>query len=216
MNFGELKAEVFRRLEENSSVPVYFTEDDIGDALNEGYEEMSDVSEWYETSSVIQLQANTFLYWLGHPSIQALTPLQAYNPQNSWWLNWYSQELLDREYRRWEKTGGQPQRMFTRGVWMLGFNPTPADSGTITLYHTAIPALMSADSDTPGFAREFHYGLIEYALYDLLCQDAEIPKAMKFWAKYKQKEGALRKFVDNRAQDRRVAFAGGQNSYRNI
>ena len=88
MNFGELKAEVFRRLEESSSSPVYFTESEVEDALNEGYEEISDASEWTETSIEIALLPGQIYYWIGHPSVLALTPKQAFNNQNSRWLTW--------------------------------------------------------------------------------------------------------------------------------
>lgn len=213
MNFGELKTEVFRRLEENSVSPVYFSPDDVGDAINEGFEELSDATEWYETNNPVNLAVDTIYYSLS--SLNILTPKQAYNNQNNRWMVWTTVDRLDGRYRRWEAAGGEPDWIFTRGVWHLGTFPVPqAAGGTLTLYHTAMPTLLSADGDTPGFPQEFHYALVDYALYDLLCQEAEVAKALKFWERYQAKETALKRFVAARAKDRRIVFTGGQDAYR--
>lgn len=214
MDFQEIKAEVFRRLEENSSAPVYFSESEVEDAINEGYEEISDASEWSETTSTINLLPGQVYYWLGHSSVKALTPTAAYNNQNDYWLQWTTVGDLDRSHSYWETSQGEPTQMFTRGLGWIGFWPIAESSGgTITLYHTTMPAALSAASDEPGFPQEFHFALVEYALYDLLAQEAEVAKALQFWGRYKEKEAGLKRFVERRAKDRRTAFTGGPGQY---
>lgn len=214
MNFGELKAEVFRRLEESTSSPVYFTESEVADALNEGYQEISDASEWSETSVAIKLLPGQIYYWIGHSSVLALTPKQAFNNQSSRWLDWTTVGYLDRAHSQWEISQGQPDQMFTRGLGWIGFWPvTPSTGSTITLYCTTLPSALSSDSDTPGFPQEFHLGLVEYALYDLFAQEAEVQKALGFWGRYQAKEAELNQYVQRRAKDRRVAFTGGIEPY---
>ena len=66
---------------------------------------------------------------------------------------------------------------------------------------------MSADSDTPGFPQEFHFGIVEYALYDLFAQEGDTQKALKHWMDYEAYENALSKYVDGRmAKDKIGAF----------
>src|SRR6185295_4388477 len=90
-------------------------------------------------------------------------------------------------YRLWESiAAGSLQNFFQRGLWWLGtFPQSPSDSSWVRFFYTALPATLSATTDTPGFPQEFHYGLVEYAVSDLLGQEGETKKAMAFWARYK-------------------------------
>lgn len=64
MNFGELKAEALRMLDEElaSPLPQYFTEQDIEDALNDGYEEMCEYAEPVEALYHLTLSVGVRYY----------------------------------------------------------------------------------------------------------------------------------------------------------
>ena len=58
---------------------------------------------------------------------------------------------------------------------------------------------MSAGTDEPGFHRTFHYGLVEYAVSDLLSQDNETDLALRVWKEYLLYENGLKDYVEGRA-----------------
>lgn len=203
MTFLELQTDVFQRLAEVQGAPVFWGVADVKEAINEGYAEMSDASEWYERNSTIGLLSNRTYYDLrtnlGGDTI--LTPGRCFSSVNNTWLLPSSVRELDRHVSfQWEKNISTPRRMFQRGMFHLGVHPKPSgDVGTIKLYYTAMPADLSADSDEPGFYAEHHPGIVDYACYDLLCQDGEIELALGFWKQYLEYEERLVKDVKGRA-----------------
>lgn len=201
MTFAEQKTEVFRRLNESSSSPTYWTESDVEGALNEGYAEISDVSEWYErNASISKLKNRTYYDLRTNLSDTFLAPRRCFNPQTNQWLDPISVRTLDfKTYRQWELNPGEPQKMFMRGLWWLGIYPKAgADSGTLQLYYTALPTEMAADGDEPAFPQEFHLGIVSYALYELRYQERETAAALRYFAEYKEYETALRGYVEQR------------------
>ena len=214
MTLAEMRTEVFRRLNENSVSPDFWTQSDVDEALNDGLEEISDASEWYERHASIPI-LNQRPYYdlrtnLGDDTI--LSPGRALNVQTNRWLEpTYVRDLDYHTYRRWENiTTGQTERMFLRGLWWLGFFPqNGSDSGFIRFWYTSLPPTLVNTYDEPGFPREFHLGLVEYALGDLLGQEGETKKAMKFWAAYQGYEAGLMAFADKRqSKDRLQALHG--------
>jgi hypothetical protein len=208
MNFSELKSEVFRRLNENESSPTFWSEADVELSINEGYEEISDSSEWYEEYNVISLLSHLQYYDLRTLLPDTfLAPKRFFNQTTSEWLSPVVLRELDfHTTRQWETVDGEPQRTLMRGLWWLGFWPKqPTDTGKIKFYYSAIPVRMTEDTDEPGFPVEYHKYLVEFALYDLLTQDGETKKALVHWQTYLEGERLLRVSVGSRiATDRSV------------
>jgi hypothetical protein len=206
MQFSELKSEVFRRLNENETSPTFWAEADVEESLNEGLEELSDASEWYEEYFVISLLTNLQYYDLRVLLPDTfLAPKRFFNQTTNQWLSPVALRELDYHgTRQWETVTGEPQRTLLRGLWWLGFWPKqPSDSGKVKFYYSAIPPRMTEDTDEPGFPQEYHKYLIEYALYDLLAQDGETKKALVHWQTYLEGERLLRASVGSRiATDR--------------
>ncbi len=213
MTFAELQAEVFHRLDEDSADPAFWTEAEVQAAINEGYEEMSDASEWYERDHNLPLLSKRTYYdlrsALGGETV--LTFQHAYNQTTRRWL--YPGELRELDYRtfnQWEEITGQPEQFFVRGLFWLGtFPKAAADSGTIQTYFTALPPALFVDGDTPGSPEEFHYGLVEYALGDLLSQDGETQKALLHFKEYLTYEAGLKGWVEGRIALDRISTLHG-------
>jgi hypothetical protein len=113
MNFSEMKTEVFRRLDESSSSPVFWTSADIEEALNEGYQEISDATEWYETYDIVSLLSGLTYYdlrfYLGDTF---LSPRRAQNQTTERWLTPSHVRDLDfQTYTQWEIVSGEPTRI---------------------------------------------------------------------------------------------------------
>lgn len=150
-----------------------------------------------------------------------LAPITARMGSTNRWSRPVQVRSLDAQYRRWEVVYGAMQWMFMRGLWWLGIWPRSATDGPlyagssnsyIDLYHTAIPLPLVFDDDTPPFPEEFHYALVDYALYDLFMQDREPKKAMKRWEQYVMLRDKLEKYVDGRtAVDRLHRYQGEIN-----
>jgi hypothetical protein len=213
VTFGEMKAEVLRILAESGSSPVYFMESDVEEALNEGYEEISDSTEWLEEHETLSIRNRKTYYDLTTElASEILTLRRVYNNQTSAWMRHASYTDLDLyTYRRWEETIGEPHHVFTRGAWWMGIHPKQsADIGSLDVWFTAIPPRMTLDSESPAFPREFHWALVEFAVYDLLGQDGETRKALLHWAEYRKLEEALRRHVAGRVSMARTGVMGGR------
>jgi hypothetical protein len=213
LNFAELQTEVFRRLSESSSDPAFWTATDVKAALNEGYEEMSDASEWYEWNANLPLLSNRTYYDMrtcfGGDTV--LTLKQAFNSTTRRWLNPVELRELDcGTNTQWEDVQGEPQSWFIRGLFWLGtFPKQESDSGTMKMYFTALPPALDSDYDEPGFPQDFQYGIVEYALGDLLSQEAETKKALSHFGEYLTYEAGLNSYTAGRISLDRINRLNG-------
>jgi hypothetical protein len=194
MNFGELKAEVFRRLYEDSTAPIFWSEDDVMDAINEGYMDFCEQTKCYErqaevacTSKIPYLDVRTALAYpfIGLRRIYSRLlqgPLQS-----------SSVKSMDDRDRRWEMSFSLPRRMTVRGLYTIMLYPVPPSEATFRMSWSSLPEKLVFDEDEPQIPIESHEAIVKYALYDLKCQEAETEVAMKHWQSY-------RAFVDEGAQ----------------
>lgn len=219
--FLELQTDVFRRLEESSSSPQFWNLSDVKGAINAGYEEISETTEWYETSQNVTMGvagganilpasgAGAVYYDLN--ALLSRPPLRVtyvWNPNTSQWLIPTTTLELDRDNRLWELALGEPQRFMMRGLWWLTTYPRRA-TGVVKVYSTSVPPLLSADGDVPGFDAEYHSALADWAVYDLKCLEGEDQVAQSFLNDYFVKEEQLRRYVQERAtQDHLGGFLG--------
>jgi hypothetical protein len=199
MNFGEMKALVSRRLAEVNG-RTFWTDPDIADAINAGYMELSDQTEWNENRVTIDLLNDRPYYDLRTiigDRFLAVRP--AYHTETRRWLIPTVARNLDVHDRRWERVTGAPQRFLLRGLWWLGLYPrTTADAGTVTLYDVELPEPLVNDDDEPGFPAAFHVGIVDFAVSDLFSQDGEATWALAAWQAYLATEAALAAWVDHR------------------
>lgn len=199
MTFAEMQAEVSRRLAEVQA-NVFWTDEDIADAVQLGYDELSDAAEWFETYVDILLLENRPYYDLRRvigEDFLALRP--AFDRQTNRWITPSSVRDMDRRDRRWERVTGEPQRAFLYGLWWMGLFPRiQAEVGTIKQHYVALPPPLVDDTDEPGFPEAFHIGCVQFALTDLWAQDAETTKALAAWAEYLATEQELVAWVTGR------------------
>jgi len=193
MTRAEIRTEVQRRLRESSSLAVFWTEADINASIDDGYEEMSDAAEWYVRHQIVDILEQQRYYDMRtqlRRGFLAIGP--AYNPNTSRWLIQVSPRDLGNGDNRWERRVSEPEYMVIRGLWFVGYWPFKATAvGKIKQYYAALPPAMVQDTDEPGFADQFHYGLVEYALWDLFAQDGESDLAYAAWKLYIEFESRL-------------------------
>lgn len=207
MTFAELKAEVLRRLREakgtyDSTAPeVFWRDTDVEVALNDAYMEISDSTEWNEQSQTVELLESRPYYdarTLLRKPFLVLGP--AYNHQTSRWLIPTRPLTMDEGDLRWEQRVAEPERLLVRGLWWISYWPYKGvEGGRIKQMYKALPDPMEDDGDVPGFHRNYHYGLVEYALFDLFAQDGETDLAWASWKLYLEYEQGLWGHVQSRS-----------------
>src|SRR5688572_4798266 len=102
MTFSEIRTEVRRRLDEVNA--NFWSDDDVNQAINDGYAELSDASEWNEASATITLYANQVYYNASTlTNTEFLSVRACQNPTTKWWLEPSDTLYLDAHvHTRWE------------------------------------------------------------------------------------------------------------------
>ncbi len=178
-----MKRDVRRKLDEVSA--LFWTDQEVVDAINEGLAEMADATEYFERQAHLNLLAGRTYYDLTSILPDTfLSPRRAWNTTTETWLRPSGPREHDGKYAQWELTNGEPETYFLRGNWWLGVWPRkPEESSSIRLYYTGMPDPMTNDTDEPTFPREFHPGVVAIAISDCLAQERETAKALEYWAK---------------------------------
>lgn len=205
MTLASLRTDTERRLRETSTSLVPFDATAIDAALNRGYMEISDATNWHEDQLYIDLLAYRPYY--DARAIVGDTFLSlgmSFNVQTNRWLTPIHVSDLDRRDLYWEivtANSGAPWGAMLRGLWWIAYWPrSAAGTGTIKQYVVTLPEPMVRDTDEPGFPSAYQYGLVEYAVYDLWSQIGETVASMQAWGNYLKYEGDLTLWVQGRAQ----------------
>lgn len=209
MNFGEIRDRVTQQLAESASNPAYWTQADIDVSINEGHTEMCDASECYERYVTLPQHAlMTYFDLRGLLGEQVLVPLRIFTVMTKRWMIFRHVRDMDEGrcsmYAQWETVGGEPREVFMRSLWQLGIYPRSSGDldkrDSLRLHFRGLPKKMVRSADVPVFPDDFHEGIVEYALYDLLCQDQEVLLAMDHWDAY---QGWEQKLIDH-VQSRQI------------
>jgi hypothetical protein len=198
MTLAEMKTDVRRRL--NESGTEFFSDDDIAVSLQEGLDEIADITEYYEREATIGLLTGRTYYDLRTVLPDTfLSPRAAWNTTTSRWLTATDTRDQDEHtFVQWELTYGEPVRYLMRGNWWLGVWPRNSnDSGGLRFPYTSIPAPLE-DDEEPTFPIEFHPAIPDFALFDLLGQERETQKALLLWASFLETSAGLKKHVQAR------------------
>lgn len=199
MTFGELQTEVFRRLEESGSNPAFWSEAEVQQAINDGWEELALHTEWFRAEYMFQSQSDITYY-----DLRDYSPLEVIRVRAIWnealerWLIPTSTKLLEQKYRRWEASGQAIDEFFLRGNFMLGifgkqlWGDEAFTADFLTVLCTAVPPpLLPSDYAIP-HPEEFCEAEILYAIYDLKAQEGETEQAMDFWKRYMLKADEMK------------------------
>lgn len=199
MTLAEMKSDVRRRL--NESGTEFFSDDDIADSLQEGLDEVADLTEYFEREATLGLLTGRTYYDLTSLLPDTfLSPRRAWSVNGNWWLRPTSPRDLDEHtYVQWELTYGEPRDYFLRGNWWLGTWPRSSSdtNGLLRFVYTSIPAALTG-TETPAFPVEFHQAPVEFAMFDLMAQQRETAKALLYWASFLALVARLKEHVDKR------------------
>lgn len=208
LTLSEIRSRVRIRYEASST--TRWADAVLDAAINDGIEELSEVSRYYERWVSIPLLENRTYY-----DLRGLTPETVLSVNAVWHESgnrWLTPSIVaDRDRAEWETTNGQPTEWFTRGLWWLGLFPHPsADQDQwVRVYYSAVAPRLEEDGEEPRqLPDEFVPALEEYALYELTHQDGESEKALTWYGKYKARESVLEQHMARRVTTARTGMVG--------
>ncbi len=178
-------------------------------AINEGLDELSEATHFYERVVSIPLAGDRILYDLrGFVPDDFISVRAVFCTNLDAWLNSNSSENF---YTRWEESVGDPREFFTRGWNWLGVFPHPANSATgfLRVYFSCLaPHFLHPQAVLADLSDDFTTALEDYAVYDLQVQDGETDKALVHWSAFASRQATLGDFVARRA--RSSGYIGGR------
>ncbi len=195
---SSITARVRTRFEAESA--VRWSDSAIHEGINEGLDELSEITRFYERVVSIPVLANRNFYDLRDYLPDDFIDIRAvWSTVRSDWLTPTSEDLLD---PRWEEAPGDPYTFFTRGFCWLGIYPHAASaSGYLRVYFSSLaPQLTHPQAVLADLPDDFTPALEDYAIYDLHAQDGETQKALLRWKDFAIRQAGLGSAVSNRGR----------------
>lgn len=182
----------------------------IYNAINEGLDELSEATGFYERYVTIPIVGNRTYY-----DLRGYLPENVVGVRSVWstvredWLVPISEENLGFQ---WEQSAGDPQHFFVRGISWLGVWPkADTTAGYLRVYFAGLAPHFTVPQDVlADLPDDFVPALEDYALYELAAQDRETDKALEHWREYVAREDGLYRFVNNRVVRARRGAIGGR------
>lgn len=186
--------------------------DDILDAINEGLDDLSEVTRFYERHVVVPL-ANLRVYY----DLRGWLPESALGVTSVWcsastdWLTPIASRDLG---TRWEQATGSPTNFFMRGLFWMVVWPHPVDAGVgdfLRVYFSGYaPHFTHPQAVLRDLQDDWVPALEDYALYELSAQDGETGRALMHWQDYTARSTQYAKDVNRRIVTARVLRMGSR------
>jgi hypothetical protein len=203
---SQIIANVRTRYEASS--PIRWPDFDIRDALNEGLDDLSETTRFYERHVTIPFGNLRSYYdlrgWLPESAL-GVTSVWS-NVLNDWLTPVSAMQLRS----RWEQAEGPSLEYFMRGLFWMVVWPRPAvASGSMRVYFAGhAPHFTHSQAVLLDLTDDFVPALEEYALYEMAAQDGETSRALSHWQDYDGRAQELAKNVERRITTARVMKMG--------
>lgn len=206
LNRLEIKQRILDGINDDSSNPVFFTDAQLNDLIDEASEFVIAETRSMRRSSFLTLQAGVTFYTLRGVAPDIMLPYRIWNNANSSKLIVTSMEELDRFQQRWIDTTATPEMWFPVSWDIIGVYPHPTTSGsTLRIDYFAWPDALDSDTSVP--ENTAHDAIVLYGVYLGLLKQWDSEKALvafqnlqRFKDFEKSKSGILR--VGHRAWTR--------------
>lgn len=197
VTLSQLRERVRERFEHSST--TRWEDSDIDKSINEALEELSVATNFYEDSATIDFGDGRTYYDLRAIASEVPIKVTHISTADAEWL--CPSSVRELGVQEWEKTEGEPDRWFVRGLFWLGLYPKPAadESSGMTVYYSRVHPTLENDSDTlQQLPDSLADCVVDYTLYDLYAQEGETEKALGLWQSYLEGEATLRNLVERR------------------
>ena len=207
-NLRELYEEVLTDYNESVSAPRVVSVQEVRDAINEGLDDLSMYTSFYETSRVVDLPAGRVYHNVaGALGEDVMYITRAQNRLNSFWMDAESQLSMDgRVYSQWESNVGEPCTFIPIDITWFAVHPTREDDGArIRMFCIAIHPHLTSDEAVPDLPPDMHIALRKFALAELCLLDHEMDLYDAFFTEYAFLREKLAERVRGRFARDRVA-----------
>lgn len=196
------------RIRHESESSIRWLNADIQESINDGLDDLSEVTRFYERHVSVPMSSRRTYY-----DLRGFLPETALGVTSIWSSvqeDWLEPRTARELGSRWEQAEGSPQHFFTRGIYWFAIWPRPAiTTGYLRVYfagqapHFTYPQAVLMD-----LLDDMVPALEEYALYDLAAQDGETDRALFHFVDYSRRSDILAKEVERRIVTSRVLKMG--------
>lgn len=155
-----------KRLDEDSSSPVYYSGGEVLAAINEGQRLFALLTLCLETTGTLALTAATSHYRMLGTFTDWLLPLRVrIQGTGGQKLDYARLADLDALNPAWQDEAGAPERYAALGFDFFSIHPRPAGTGTsLEVTYARCPTKMTSTSQTPETPEEHHPALVDYVI----------------------------------------------------
>lgn len=203
MTCADLYGRLLKRIDEDSTSPVYYSISETLWALNAGQRLFVLLTLCLETTDDLPLTAGTAHYRLLGTFSDFLLPLRVrVAGSGGARVRPMRLEELDALTPSWQGTAGSPERYACLGFDHLSIYKQPASSGTsLDVTYARCPAAMVASS-SPEIPEEYHPSLIDAAIPLLRLKEGgqEFQKSLQYFERFLQAAAKMGNYVRARNQ----------------
>lgn len=166
MTLLEIRTQVLRRMDEDTTSPVYVTAQLVDQAINEGLNIFSTLTLCVEKSATITI-TDTFTDMIAAAVPRLIVPLKLYrgatriHPERSPGA-FAAAEVF------WRTQTGAAKRYAMMGATLLVLDLKPTSGTNYTMTYAATAGSVAADGDVPEIPLEDHSALVDFAVWRLL------------------------------------------------
>lgn len=186
---------------------VHFTNTDLSDSIQDGYEVTVLLTECIEKSTTLSTVADQPYYDLSTLISDYYRVFAIYNIDSSRWLDPKGYTTFKTYSNRFECIRGNPREWSPLGYRNICLHPTPDDVHSLILFYKALPDTLLGNT-IPQIYLESQEVLQFYSIADLLDQNLEFTKSISYYKKFQERIKEIRYKVDHRSwPDRMLALA---------
>lgn len=197
MTLGDIRSRGLKRLDDDVTTPVAYSESEATAAINMGLQEYAFLTLSLENQATLALTPGTWSYRPLDYFADWILPLRVTLAATGAKIRPAGLRDLDALDRGWQGSRAVPKRYVSEGWNLLGFYGT--GSAVQVTYACAAPELFN-DSDVPAILENDHPLLVEFMLYVLYLKSGAqmLTKGLACYARFL--EGATARASDVRAR----------------
>ena len=183
MTRAEIRARIFHGLNEDPSVPVFWSTAEMDQVIDEAAEVLAEEIGAVRRTAHIVLQDSTTYYTLRSLAPDVLAPWRLWHVPSERRLDPVTMEQLDRFHREWIKVDGDPWHWFPLSWDTFGIFPRPSTTGgVLRVDYLAWPRALIQDDEHPEMPEADHEALVTYGIYDGLAKRWDQMAAVTAWS----------------------------------
>lgn len=166
MTREELKARIRAGINDSGSSPVFFTDEQLNDLIDEGIEFLVGETKAIRRTVLVPWREGAVFYSTRSVADDMLFPYRIWNHVNSSRLTVTDFHSLDQFHERWITVNGDPQFWFSVSWDMFGVWPWPSEAGGVfRVDYLAWPRALLDDSDQPELIEAANEAVMLYGQY---------------------------------------------------